>query len=68
MERPNSVQMINDNYDIIHNPKVKKKYPTLYGEVVEHDKVSTSSWYKLSNVAFNEYQDYTKDNSIGYVS
>ena len=41
----NHVQMVNDNYDVIHNPKVKEKYPTLYKEVVEHDRVSTSSWY-----------------------
>lgn len=26
----NHVQMVNDNYDVIHNPKVKEKYPTLY--------------------------------------
>ncbi len=68
MEKLNSVQMVSDNYDVIHNPKVREKYPTLYKEVVEHDRVSTSSWYKLSNVAFNEYQDYMQDDSIGYVS
>ena len=63
----NQVQMVNDNYDVIHNQKVKEKYPTLYKEVVEHDKVSTSSWYELSDNAYKEYQEYINDKSIGYV-
>lgn len=63
----NHVQMVNDNYDVIHNQKVKEKYPTLYKEVVEHDKVSTSSWYELSDNAYKEYQEYINDKSIGYV-
>lgn len=64
----NHVQMVNDNYDVIHNPKVKEKYPTLYKEVVEHDRVSTSSWYELSDTAYKEYQEYINDKSIGYIS
>lgn len=36
-------QITRDNYDILHNPEVKKKYPKLYTEVLEHDKISTSS-------------------------
>ena len=63
----NHVQMVNDNYDVIHNPKVKEKYPLLYKEVVEHDKVSTSSWYELSDAAYKEYQEYINDKSIGYI-
>lgn len=63
----NHVQMVNDNYDVIHNPKVKEKYPTLYKEVVEHDRVSTSSWYELSDTAYKEYQKYINDKSIGYI-
>lgn len=63
----NHVQMVNDNYDVIHNPKVKEKYPTLYKEVVEHDRVSTSSWYELSDTAYKEYQEYINDKSIGYI-
>lgn len=63
----NHVQMVNDNYDVIHNQKVKEKYPTLYKEVVEHDRVSTSSWYELSDKAYEEYQEYINDKSIGYV-
>ena len=59
----NHVQMVNDNYDVIHNPKVKEKYPLLYKEVVEHDKVSTSSWYELSDAAYKEYQEYINDKS-----
>lgn len=62
----NHVQMVNDNYDVIHNPKVKEKYPTLYKEVVEHDRVSTSSWYELSDRAYWEYQQYLNDDAIGY--
>lgn len=61
------VQMVNDNYDIIHNPKVKTKYPTLYQEVIDHDKISMSSWYDLSEQAHKEYVEYINDKSIGYV-
>lgn len=61
------VQIAIDNYDIKQNPKVKEKYPTLYKEVVEHDRVSTSSWYDLSYKACKEYNEYIKDESIGYV-
>lgn len=61
------VQMIKDNYDIIHNPKVKAKYPKLFEEVLNHDKVSRSSWYDLSEEAGIEYNIYLKDNDIGYV-
>ena len=61
-------QIARDNYDITHNPNVKVKYPTLYKEVVEHDKVSTSSWYDLSFGAYSEFQEYIQDKSIGYVS
>ena len=57
----NHVQMVNDNYDVIHNPKVKEKYPTLYKEVI------SSSWYELSDAAYKEYQEYINDKSIGYV-
>lgn len=63
----NHVQMVNDNYDVIRNQKVKEKYPTLYKEVIEHDRVSTSSWYELSDNAYEEYQKYINDKSIGYV-
>lgn len=62
----NHVQMVNDNYDIIHNPKVKEKYPTLYQEVIEHDKVSMSSWYDLTDKAYEEYLLYSDDKEIGY--
>ena len=62
----NSVQIVNDNYDIIHNPKVKQKYLLLYKEVISHDKVSMSSWYDLSDKAYKEYCQYINDNDIGY--
>lgn len=64
----NSVQMVNDNYDIKNNPKVRRLYPTLYAEVIAHDKDLFSSWYDLSNEAFEEYQAYKKNKDIGYVS
>lgn len=60
-------QIARDNYDITHNPKVKEKYPTLYKEVLEHDKVSTSSWYDLTLTAHLEYKKYIDDRTIGYV-
>lgn len=59
-------QIVRDNYDILNNPKVKEKYPTLYKEVLEHDKVSTSSWYDFTPIAYEEFQKYSLDNSIGY--
>ena len=42
------VQIAVDNYDILHNPKVEKKYPLLYAAVSEHDKHYVSSWYALT--------------------
>lgn len=63
----NHVQMVNDNYDIIHNSEVKEKYPLLYKEVINHDKVSTSSWYDLSAEAYKEYCQYINDNDIEYL-
>ena len=59
--------MVRDNYDVIHNPKVREKYPELYNEVCEHDKLSKSSWYDLSEVAHDEYEKYIRDIDIGYV-
>ena len=63
-----SVQMIHDNYDIKHNQKVREKYPLLYAEVVEHDKLVFSVWYNLSMKAYCEYLEYMDDKDIGYVS
>lgn len=56
MKHFNRVQMINDNYDIIHDLTVREKYPILFSEVCEHDRISTSSWYSLSDEAYEEYQ------------
>ena len=58
-------QIVRDNYDILNNPKVKEKYPTLYKEVLEHDRVSTSSWYDFTTTAYEEFQKYSQDTSIG---
>lgn len=63
----NPVQMVRDNYDIQHNPKVKELYPILYEEVRAHDRVSVSSWYDLSDEAFEEYQAYRENKDIGYI-
>ena len=60
------IQMVQDNYDILHNPYVRLKYPNLYREVKEHDRISTSSWYDLNTDAYNEYLLYIDDASIGY--
>ena len=60
------VQMIVDNYDILHNPKVKEKYKTLYDEVYAHDKVCTSSWYNLSEEAYAGWKEYVANDSIDY--
>lgn len=62
-----SVQIAQDNYDILHNIKVKEKYPTLYQEVYSHDKICHSSWYKLSELAYKEYNDYIQDTKIEYI-
>ncbi len=63
-----SVQLVTDNYDIQHNPNVRLKYPSLYREVMEHDSKLTSSWYDLSETAYNEYLEYFFDIGIGYIS
>ena len=57
-------QIVRDNYDILNNPKVKERYPNLYKEVLEHDKVSTSSWYDFTSTAYEEYQAYRLDVTI----
>ena len=62
-----SVQMVSDNHDIKVNPKVRGLYPNLYREVVQHDKISHSSWYSLSKQAFDEFWDYYNNKNIGYV-
>ena len=62
------IQMVHDNYDITHNPKVKEKYPLLYEEIVKHDKLVSSSWYNLSMKAYWEYLEYIDGRGIGYVS
>jgi hypothetical protein len=52
--------MINENYDVINDLTVRAKYPVLFNEVCEHDKVSTSSWYSLSDKAYEKYQQWCK--------
>ena len=62
-----SVQIVRDNYDILNNEAVKKKYPNLYKDVKEHDSEGWSSWYDLTEKAYEEYNKYLKDKDIGYV-
>jgi hypothetical protein len=56
-----SIQII-DNYSITNkNPnEMKLVYPHLFKEVQKHDKVTSSSWYELSEVAFGEYEKWKK--------
>jgi len=63
----NTVYIINNNYDITHNPKVKAKYPALYNAVLRHDRVSKSIVYNLGRKAYEEYLKYQMDHSLGYV-
>ena len=63
-----SVLIQRDDYDITRNPKVRDKYPTLYQEVLEHDKNNTSSWYHLTPKAYDEWCAYVDDQTIDYMS
>lgn len=58
------VQLVYDNYDILHNPKVKEKYPKLYEEVINNDRISNSSWCDLTEEAYKEYLLYSEDMEI----
>lgn len=58
------VQMINDNYRIIHSEVAKQRYPKLYDEVVEHDRLVSSSWYDLSDEAYEEYNQWVEDSDV----
>lgn len=60
-----SIQMVNDNYDIIHNVNVRAKYPKLYEEVLAQYSMCHSSWYTLSAEAHREHSLYKKDDTIG---
>lgn len=66
--RKHPVQMITDNHDILHNEHVHKKYPALYQEVKAHDLDSRSSWYRLSDDAYQEWLAYKEDKDIGYIN
>lgn len=56
-----SVQMLDDNWIIKNNPQLRFFYPRLYKEIVEHDRVSHSSWYDLSEKAYEEYRNYLEE-------
>jgi hypothetical protein len=57
-----NVQII-DNYSIINKSylKVKDRFPALYREVLTHDKVTSSSWYELSDKAYSQYTKYWRE-------
>ena len=57
----NHVQMVFDNYNILHNEEIRKRYPNLYQEVYNHDKITMSSWYDLSDSAYDEYKKWCND-------
>lgn len=67
-EGRNSVRMVMDNHDIKFNEKVRERYPDLYHEVLEHDRDSFSSWYSLSDIAYQQWLVYMNDTEIGYVT
>ena len=54
MEIKNHKVQIIDNYDIHEN--CEKKFPHLWEEVTAKDKYSISSWYTLSDEAFEEWE------------
>jgi hypothetical protein len=62
-----SVQII-DNHSIKNRSSLncKKRYPALYREVLEQDRVSTSSWYTLSDKAYSEYRRYWREQNDFY--
>ena len=50
----NKVQIIDNMY--LRPKKDGRFFPTLTAEVVAHDMISNSSWYELSDEAFEEWQ------------
>ena len=60
------VQLINDDFDIAHNPKVQEKYPALYDTVIKHNRASIRKHYNLTAQAHRELLAYQQDYSIGY--
>ena len=56
-----SVQII-DNYSITNKYpyEIKIAYPNLFKEVLKHDKITSSSWYDLSDAAFAEYDRFRR--------
>jgi hypothetical protein len=57
------VQII-DNYSLFWKSEFKNRYPRLSQEVKEHDRITSSSWYHLSDEAFSECMEYFKDLGI----
>lgn len=63
----NYVQLMFDDYDILHNPEVRKKYPILYAEVAKSCEQKLDSSYFLSHKAYEEYLQYINDINIEYI-
>jgi SET domain-containing protein len=60
-----TVQVNKHEVQIIHNYAIhyyaEKHYPNLYKEVMAHDKTNNSSWYSLSDAAYEEWKRYKKN-------
>lgn len=58
------VQMIDANYYIKNDREAPTRYRKLYNAVVRHDKVSSSSWYDLTEDEYIEYEDYMNSHDM----
>jgi hypothetical protein len=57
-------QVIKKHVQIIRNDLIirhaEKRYPHLYSEVYAYDKISSSSWYSLTQEAYEEYKKFRR--------
>lgn len=57
----NKVQIVWDSLDVMHNNHIRVTYPTLYKEVVEHERSEAGDWYSLSDDGYDEWCRYKKE-------
>ena len=62
-----SVQIVVEHHDIKVNPAVREKYPILCAEVDRHDLDSFSSWYELTDEAYDQWLKYIDDDTIPFI-
>ena len=62
-----SVQIVVEHHDIKVNPAVREKYPILCAEVDCHDLDSFSSWYELTDEAYDQWLKYIDDDTIPFI-